>query len=95
MEKLSITLTDEQARRIRERVDAGEYASASEVVRSALQQWERTEEAELDRRLGAIRKRLLAAQRNPIRHTSSAIREHIDDLVRAAESTEAKKRRVK
>jgi antitoxin ParD1/3/4 len=41
--KLSITVTAEQARRIAERVQSGEYASASEVIREGLRSLERDE----------------------------------------------------
>lgn len=38
-ERLTISLTDEIATMIREAVEAGDYASADDVVRSALQDW--------------------------------------------------------
>jgi antitoxin ParD1/3/4 len=94
VEKLSITVTEEQARRIRERVEAGEFASASEVVRSALQHWQHAEDVEYERRIESIRKRLLAARDNPIRHSSDEIRDHIADLVRAAEAAAQPRKRA-
>jgi putative addiction module CopG family antidote len=40
MEQLSITLTGEMARRVEDAVASGRYASASEVIRDALREWE-------------------------------------------------------
>lgn len=40
VEKLSIALTSQQADILREAVDSGEYASASEVVREAMRAWQ-------------------------------------------------------
>ena len=40
MERMTITLTDEQAERINAAVESGEYASHSEVIREALRDWE-------------------------------------------------------
>ena len=93
VEKLSITVTDEQARRIREKVDAGEFASASEVIRSALNAWQKADSAEYERRIASIRKRVLTALDNPIRHTSDEINGHIAGLVRAAEAVRPKRAR--
>lgn len=40
MERLTITLTPDLAQRVRLAVDAGNYASVSEVMRQALRDWE-------------------------------------------------------
>ena len=40
VEKLSVAVTPEMASLMREVVEAGEYASTSEVVRDALRDWE-------------------------------------------------------
>ena len=39
VEKISVALTPEMAAMMREVVEAGEYASASEVMREALRDW--------------------------------------------------------
>jgi antitoxin ParD1/3/4 len=39
VEKMSVSLTPEYAAMMREVVEAGEYASASEVMREALRDW--------------------------------------------------------
>jgi antitoxin ParD1/3/4 len=45
VEKLSIALTTQQADMVREAVDSGEYATASEVVRDAIRVWQEKWEA--------------------------------------------------
>ncbi|MGA2124680.1 MAG: ribbon-helix-helix domain-containing protein [Xanthobacteraceae bacterium] len=40
MERMTITLTDEQADRVKAAVARGDYASHSEVIREALRDWE-------------------------------------------------------
>jgi antitoxin ParD1/3/4 len=39
VEKLSIALTSDMAASVRQAVESGEYASASEVIRDALRDW--------------------------------------------------------
>lgn len=56
-EKISITMTPEMLRLIRDTVNAGEYASTSEVVRDAMRIWQR-ERQEHAERLNAIRARV-------------------------------------
>jgi antitoxin ParD1/3/4 len=56
-EKLSITLPPEMVRSIKDKVEAGTYASTSEVIREALRVWQRNEE-EHSERLAAIRARI-------------------------------------
>lgn len=56
-EKVSITMTPEMLRVIRETVNAGEYASTSEVVRDAMRVWQRDREEHAER-LNAIRARV-------------------------------------
>lgn len=56
-EKISITMTPEMLRLIRDTVNAGEYASTSEVVRDAMRIWQR-ERREHTERLNAIRTRV-------------------------------------
>jgi antitoxin ParD1/3/4 len=56
-QKISITMTPDMLRAIRESVESGEYASTSEAMRDAVRVWQRQrlEEAE---RLAAIRARV-------------------------------------
>ena len=39
IERITITLTSEMAKAVRMAVDAGEYASSSELIREALRDW--------------------------------------------------------
>jgi antitoxin ParD1/3/4 len=63
-EKLSITMSPEMVRAIRESVEAGEYVSTSEAVRDAVRIWQqqRQEDAE---RLNAIRARIRRSLDDP------------------------------
>ena len=59
-EKLSITVTAAMARDIREKVEIGSYASASEVIRAALRALRREEEEHAERMV-SIRARIRAS----------------------------------
>ena len=57
-ERMTITMPAEMAETLRQTVETGEYASASEVVREALRDWTRMRDAErreLDELRAAIR----------------------------------------
>ena len=56
-EKISITLPPDMLSDIREKVEAGHYASTSEVIREAMRLWQRQEE-EHQERLALIRERM-------------------------------------
>jgi len=56
-EKISITMTPDMLRAIRESVEAGEYASTSEAMRDAVRVWQRQRQ-EYAERLVAIRARI-------------------------------------
>lgn len=59
-EKMSITLTPQMAKSIRNSVAAGRFASASEVIRDAMRVWQQRED-ELAERLEAIKGRIKAS----------------------------------
>jgi len=63
-EKISITMTSDMLRVVRESVEAGEYASTSEALRDAVRVWQRQrlEDAE---RLNAIRARVRRSLDDP------------------------------
>lgn len=56
VEKISVALTPEMAATMRQVVETGEYASASEVMRDALRQWQlrRVERAQAVAELGRL-----------------------------------------
>lgn len=63
-EKISITMTPEMLRSIRESVEAGEYASTSEVIRHAMRLWQR-ERDEYAERIAAIKARIRKSLDDP------------------------------
>jgi antitoxin ParD1/3/4 len=63
-EKVSITMTPEMLRLIRETVEAGEYASTSEVIRDAMRIWQRDRQEHTER-LNAIRTRVRRSFEDP------------------------------
>lgn len=56
VEKVSVALTPEMAAMMREAVETGEYASASEVMREALRDWKhrRTQRARAIEEMGRL-----------------------------------------
>jgi antitoxin ParD1/3/4 len=88
-EKISITLTAEMARMIREEVEKGRYASTSEAIRDALRLWQQRKE-EHESRLESIRQRVEASINDPRPGlTSEEVRTRLYDL---HERTVAKKK---
>lgn len=63
-EKISITMTSEMMRVIRESVEAGEYASTSEAMRDAFRAWQRERDAHRER-LVAIKSRVTRSIADP------------------------------
>ena len=63
-EKISITLTPEMNRMIKQRVEAGDYGSTSELIRDALRVWQKREE-EHRQKLAEIRARIQASIDDP------------------------------
>jgi antitoxin ParD1/3/4 len=63
-EKISVTVTRDMLRAIRESVEAGEYASASEALRDAVRVWQRRREEDAER-LAVIRARVRLSLDDP------------------------------
>ena len=63
-EKISITLTPEMNRLIKQRVEAGDFASSSELIREALRLWQKRDE-EHQERLAALRARIEKSMNDP------------------------------
>jgi antitoxin ParD1/3/4 len=63
-EKISITLTLEMNRMIKQRVAAGDFASSSELIREALRVWQKRED-EHQERLTSIRARIQKSLDDP------------------------------
>lgn len=63
-EKISVTMTPEMLRAIRESVESGEYASTSEALRDAVRIWQR-ERREYAERIKSIRARIRRSLDDP------------------------------
>lgn len=63
-EKISITVTPEMNRMIKQRVEAGDFASSSELIREALRVWQKLEE-EHQERIAEIRARIKLSMDDP------------------------------
>jgi antitoxin ParD1/3/4 len=80
IEKLSITLPSEMVTAIKARVDAGSYASTSEVLREAMRLWLR-QEKEHEERMASIRAQVEQSLNDPRPNlTSTEMRERLDAL---------------
>lgn len=78
-EKISITVTPEMLRAIRDSVDAGEYASISEVIRHAMRLWQR-ERDEHAERMASIKARIRKSLDDP---RSDLTRKELDEQMEA------------
>lgn len=85
-EKLSISLPVDMARKVRQRVETGSYASNSEVVREGLRLLEQRER-ERDSRLDVIRAKIAEAAETPERIRPEDMRRHFDNLTHEAAKT--------
>lgn len=82
VERLSITLPVEMARMIRERVEAGRYASNSEVIRDAMRVWQEKEQLHVER-LASIRARIEDAETDPRPSLGATdVEKHFDDRLK-------------
>jgi antitoxin ParD1/3/4 len=85
-EKISITMTPEQLRAVRESVASGEYASTSEVLRDAVRLWQRQREEHAER-LNAIRARIRRSLDDPRPDlTGDEVQANLDALFAEAEA---------
>lgn len=64
VERLSITLPADMAQMIRAKVEGGQYASNSEVIREAIRLWQDREQARAEQ-LAAIREKIAEADADP------------------------------
>lgn len=84
-EKISITMTPDQLRAVRESVEAGEYASTSEVLRDAVRLWQRQRQEDAER-LNVIRARIRRSLDDPRPDlTGEEVQQHLDALFAEAE----------
>ncbi len=82
VERLSITLPVEMARMIRERVEAGRYASNSEVIRDAMRVWQEKEQLHAER-LASIRAKITQAESDPRASLAiDVVEKHFEDRLK-------------
>lgn len=84
VEKISVTVTAAMARDIRDKVEGGSYASASEVIRAALRALQREDEGHAER-LASIKARIKASVEDtrppvPLSAAFERIARHISEL---------------
>lgn len=85
-EKISITVTPEMLRLIRESVDAGEYASTSEVIRDAMRLWQRRREEHAEA-IKSIKARIRRSLDDPRPDVSSEeVRARMEEYMARAEA---------
>ncbi|WEK05235.1 MAG: hypothetical protein P0Y65_02960 [Candidatus Devosia phytovorans] len=87
-DKLTVTISDDQAERIRESVARGEFESADEMVRMAL------DEQQHAARLAELKRQILHAA-DPSRpvHSAASVREHMRRQFESAERLEQQRAR--
>ena len=85
-EKLSISLPVDMARKVRQRVEKGSYASNSEVIREGLRLLDERER-ERESRLDVIRAKIAEAAENPERIGAGEVRRHFETLTHEAAKT--------
>jgi antitoxin ParD1/3/4 len=64
LERITVALPEELVARLRAAVDAGEYATTSEIVREALRDWSQAQISNL-RSVQELRDMIAAADRSP------------------------------
>ena len=91
LERITVTMPQEMAARIRAAVETGEYATTSEIVREALRDWgEHQERRQVA--LGRLRAMIADGEKGPFldgETVLSELEEYVVELVRKGEADEA------
>jgi len=85
LERITVTLPEKMAARLREWVEGGNYATTSEIVREALRGWvdiQDRREAALER----LRAEIADGEQGPFRDGDAFFDELEDDLQKAADT---------
>ncbi len=88
-EKLSITLTPQMAKLVRDNVASGRFASASEVIRDAMRAWQRIEK-EHEEAIASIRAKVQASLDDP--RPPMPMKEAFEQLYKHIERQKASRR---
>lgn len=88
LERITFTVTEEMAARLRAAVEAGEYATTSEIVREALRDWgdEQQRRESENAAMRAILDKARAGERHPADEVFARVRERVKRV--AAEELE-------
>lgn len=83
LERITVTMPEEMAAKLRAAVEAGEYATTSEVVREALRRWSEKQDR-IDAENQAIREALDRAQQSGTVEADDVyrrLREHVANIL--------------
>jgi antitoxin ParD1/3/4 len=83
LERITVTMPEEMAAKLRAAVEAGEYATTSEVVREALRRWSEKQDR-IDAENQAIREALDRAQESGTVEAADVyrrLREHVANIL--------------
>lgn len=89
MPQMNISLTEELARRVKEKVASGLYANASEVIREALRQHDRNESDLYQRKRKALEEALAVGQADLDAGRSGPL--DVDAIIREADARRTQK----
>lgn len=90
LERITVTMPEEMAAKMRAAVESGEYATTSEIVREALRDWQSYQE-QRQAKLVTLRAMIAEGEKGPFRPAENVFRDlkaklqkRIDDDDRAA-----------
>ncbi|MVZ97094.1 ribbon-helix-helix protein, CopG family [Sphingorhabdus sp. IMCC26285] len=86
LERITVTMPEEMAARMRAAVESGEYATTSEIVREALRDWQEYQERRL-LKLEKLRDLIAEGERGPYRSATEVLDELEAKYLKIAELT--------
>jgi antitoxin ParD1/3/4 len=89
LERLTVTMPAEMAAKMRAAVESGEYATTSEIVREALQDWDEYQERR-QAKLARLRAMIAEGEKGPFRDGEEVMEELIEKYRTLAENERQK-----
>ena len=89
LERITVTMPEEMAAKIRAAVESGEYATTSEIVREALRDWNEYQERRR-LKLEQIRAMIADGEKGPFRDGEEVMSELIEKYQKLAEKERKK-----
>jgi antitoxin ParD1/3/4 len=86
LERITVTMPEEMAAKMRAAVESGEYATTSEIVREALRDWQEYQERRL-LKLEKLRDLIAEGERGPYRSATDVLGELEAKYLKIAELT--------